>query len=134
MSARQLVAIACAGLGAASLLFAVPAAAVPAQTRVISSCTSATIMPHNYVLSCADANTGIRHATYRSWTLGSASGRGEYYYNTCVPNCAAGTIKHHPVQFTLGRVRLGNGPRLFTRMYVSYAGLTETFALPTSTI
>jgi hypothetical protein len=114
---------------------ACPAAAASAgRTEVIAACKAPVYQPKQYILTCADANSGIRHATYSSWTSNAASGRGTYFYNTCRPNCAAGTFKHHPVTFTLDRVRTAHGKRLFTRMFVSYAGLTETFRLPTSGI
>jgi hypothetical protein len=122
--------VACLALGAAP----VPAAAAGAHTRVISSCTKARFKPHRYVLACADANIQITHATYSSWSAGSAQGHGTFTYNTCTPSCAAGTFKHHPVTFVLRRVRSVGGVRLFTRMSVSYAGLTETFQLPTSPV
>lgn len=128
------VAITCA-VAASLAMFAAPAVAAPSgQTRVIAACKSPAYKPTMYILTCADANTEIRHASYSSWSSNAASGRGTFYYNTCRPNCAAGTFKHHPVTFSLDRVRSVHGQRLFTRMYVSYAGLTETFDLPTSGI
>lgn len=133
---RTAVAVTCiaaaASLGA---MLAAPAEAAPSgQTRVIAACKSPAYKPKQYILTCADANTEIRHASYSSWSANAASGRGTFYYNTCRPDCAAGTFKHHPVTFSLDRVRSVHGQRLFTRMYVSYAGLTETFFLPTSGI
>jgi hypothetical protein len=104
------------------------------HTEVFSSCAAAKYKPSNYILSCADANNGIHHATYSKWGANFASGTGSYFYNTCTPSCAAGTLKHHPVTFSLYRPKTVSGQRLFTRMDVSYAGLTETFDLPTSGI
>jgi hypothetical protein len=122
-------------LGTGAAMVAGPAAAAPSNhTKVISSCTAATYRPQKYVLSCADANTQITHATYSSWTANSARGHGTFVYNTCRPSCADGTFKQHPVTFTLGRARTVSGKRLFTRMLVSYAGLTEAFQMPTSNI
>jgi hypothetical protein len=129
------LALAAVTVAAGAALIAGPAAAAPsAHTRVISSCTTAKYRPHQYILTCADANTEITHAKYSSWSAKSAAGHGTFVYNTCEPSCAAGKFKHHPVDFSLGRVRTVGGKRLFTRMYVSYAGLSETFALPTSKI
>jgi hypothetical protein len=121
-------------IGAASLP---SSSAVPASThhtRVISSCVAAKYKPAHYVLTCADGNTQIKHVSYSSWTAQEAFGHGTYFYNTCSPSCADGTFKHHPVTLSLGRARTVHGVRLFTRMYVSYAGLTETFQLPTSKV
>jgi hypothetical protein len=129
------LALATVTLAAGAAMIAGPAAAAPSShTKVISSCTTATYRPQKYVLTCADANTQITHATYSAWTATSAQGRGTFVYNTCRPSCAAGTYKHHPVTFSLGRARTIGGKRLFTRMFVSYAGLAETFQMPTSTI
>jgi hypothetical protein len=129
------LALAGATLAAAAALIAGPAAAATgSHTLVFSSCTTAKYEPHHYVLTCADGGIQIRRATYSSWSARIAAGRGTYVYNTCRPSCAAGTFKHHPVDFSLRRVRTVGGKRLFTRMYVSYAGLTETFQLQTSAI
>jgi hypothetical protein len=129
------VAIAIVSLATGAALTAAPAAAASkTHTMVISSCTKATYKPHQYILTCADAYTQIHHAKYSSWSANGASGHGTFVYNTCVPNCAAGKMKHHPVTFTLGRVRTAGGKKLFTRMYVDYAGLSETFQLPTSKV
>jgi len=108
------------------------AAATASHPKVISSCGAAHFKPKSFVLTCADGYTQIKHVTYKSWTSSGAEGKGRYVYNTCHPYCAAGTFKHHPVTFSLGRVRHVHGQRLFTRMYVTYAGLTQTFQLPTS--
>jgi hypothetical protein len=127
-------------LGASVLVAVVLPAAASAgpqstsRTRVISSCTKATYEPHSYVLTCGDGNIAIRKATYSRWGAASASGRGTYVYNTCTPSCAAGTFKHHPVTFTLGRARMVDGQKLFTRMTIFYAGLSETFTMPTRTV
>jgi hypothetical protein len=125
-------------LAASGALLAGPAAAATqaaatTHTKVISSCVKATYRPRAYVLACADDNTAIRHATYSTWTRHSASGHGTYYYNTCTPDCVDGKTKHHPVSFILSRVRTVDGTRLFTRINVSYAGLSENFSLPTTT-
>ncbi|HEX3824419.1 MAG TPA: hypothetical protein VHV79_08140 [Mycobacteriales bacterium] len=127
------LALASVSLATGAALIASPASAAPAgHTRVVSSCTTAKYKPSSYILTCADANTQIRHATYSSWSPKHAEGIGSYVYNTCLPSCAAGTFKHHPVSFTLYRARTVSGKKLFTRMSVSYAGLTEVFQLPTS--
>jgi hypothetical protein len=135
MNPRPLIVLATVAL-TSGILALPPAVGTPAatHTRVISSCTTSKYKPHQYVLACADANTQIHHATYSSWRGGRAVGRGTFVYNTCLPSCADGTFKHHPVTFSLGRARNVGGKRLFTRMYVSYAGLTETFDLPTSPV
>lgn len=127
------LALATVTLATSAVMIAAPASAAPAShTRVISSCTTATYKPSSYILTCADANTQIRHATYTSWSPKLAEGRGTYVYNTCTPSCAAGTFKHHPVSFMLYRPKTVGGKKLFTRMSVSYAGLSEVFQLPTS--
>lgn len=126
-----------ASLAVSTALLATPVSAAGASVshaRVISSCTTAHYKPHRYVLTCADGNIQVVDATYSSWSARFAQGHGRFVYNTCTPFCAAGTFKHHPVSFALRRVRLIGGVRLFTRMSISYAGLTETFHLPTSRV
>jgi hypothetical protein len=133
---RTAVAITCVTAAASlSAMLAGPASAAPSShTQVIAACRAPAYRPTHYVMTCADGNTQIRHVTYSSWSSSAATARGTYVYNTCRPDCAAGTFKHHPVTFSLDRVRTVHGTRLFTRMLVSYAGLTETFGLPTSGI
>jgi hypothetical protein len=118
-----------AGVG---LSFTPAAAATTHHPLVYSSCVKPTYRPHSYVLTCADGYTRIQRAHYSAWTGNSAAGHGRYVYNTCTPSCVAGTIKHHPVTFRLSRVRRVKGARLFTRITVFYAGLSETFTLPTA--
>ena len=132
MNLKSLAVIGVAGATAVTMLAGPAVATTAHRTLVISACTTAKYRPHHYVLTCADANTQIRGATYSSWTATSAAGKGTFVYNTCTPDCASGTFKHHPVSFILGRPRTVGGTRLFTRLYASYAGLSETFLLPTS--
>jgi hypothetical protein len=129
--------IAVAGLaiatGAAG--FAAPAASAgTTHTKVISSCTKTTYKPPGFILFCGDGNAGIEHAAYTSWHTHRAAGSGTYFFNTCKPSCAAGTVKRYKVSFTLRRTRTVHGQRLFTRLTTDHHGKTRTFDLPTKTI
>ena len=132
MKLKSLTVIGVAGATAVTILAGPAVATTTHRTTVIAACTTAKYRPHHYILTCADANTQIRGATYSSWTATSAAGKGTFVYNTCTPDCASGTFKHHPITFTLGRPRTVGGKRWFTRLYATYAGLSETFQLPTS--
>lgn len=128
------IAIAVASAAMVVTSFAAPAAASSQHTKAIAACTKAQYKPTKYVLTCADFYTQIHHASYASWSAKFARGHGRYVYNTCHPDCADGHTRHHPVTFDLYQPRTVRGQRLFTRMDVSYAGLTETFDLPTKPI
>jgi hypothetical protein len=103
---------------------------------VYANCVKPAAKPHSYILTCADAGIQVTHATYSAagsdrWGSSLVEGKGTYVYNDCTPNCAAGHFHHHPVTFTLSRIRVVNGHRLYTRLQATYAGLSEVFSLPT---
>ncbi|HEY0936802.1 MAG TPA: hypothetical protein VGD91_24090, partial [Trebonia sp.] len=53
--------------------------------------------PAGYILTCADAGTGLQDMHWTSWTASLASGYGTFYQNDCTPYCAAGKIIRYPV-------------------------------------
>jgi hypothetical protein len=121
-------------------LLALPAAAATTKpTAVFAACTKAQVKPTKYVFTCGDYGLSMKNVTYShkhglAWGDANVSGRGTYVYNDCTPDCASGTFHHHPVTFYLhGRKTVGNR-KLYTKIDVSYAGLTETFTLPTKKI
>jgi hypothetical protein len=134
--ARKVCALGVAGLAASLTLVSSPVSAValagaPAgATKVIGNCQTPRYEPRRIILACGDAGAFISQGTYSHWKKKSATGRGRYDYNTCRPTCAGGTLRHHPIHFTLFRKRTVKGQPLFTRVRVEYAGLDEVFQLP----
>jgi hypothetical protein len=137
---RRFVAVGLGGTLAAALL-APPASAgsTPGQVKTVAQCAEAVYRPTAYVLTCADRGISITHVTYstsKNLTWGGATvlGHGTYIYNDCAPSCAEGAYHRHPIMFYLSRIRVIHGQRLYTRMLATYAGLAETFSLPTSAV
>lgn len=110
---------------------------------VIWECTSpapqgqqSRVEPTGIVIACADDGIGVRSLAWTSWTTSAAAGAGRVWENTCVPNCATGTIKYYSAMITLsGAENTSEGP-LFTRLTAVYhpAGpqghTTDQFQLP----
>jgi len=139
MSIRTTVTAATVAAAAATLLTGTGAVAAPAatstQVKVISSCTAATYQPTKYIFYCADANAGMKHASYDWWTAKTAHGTATFYYNDCTPNCAAGHFHFVKAEFTLFRVvkTAKYGP-LFSRASVDTRQGHQIYDLPTSTM
>jgi hypothetical protein len=98
-----------------------PAAAIPA---FIYGCEGQPVTePDAYTLACADGNAGLSGLTWSTWTAASATGSGQYYQNTCVPDCAGGTFVYTPVTVTLSDpLATADGGEYFTMMTVPGKG------------
>lgn len=107
------------------------AAAGPRHVEVISDCQHAHYRPASIVLSCADANSFLKHVRYTAYGEHRARGGARFVYNDCQPNCAAGHFHHFHVRVTLKRVRDRHGMALFTRLVTHHHGHGQTYYLPT---
>ncbi|MEI6700169.1 MAG: hypothetical protein WCL38_00230 [Actinomycetota bacterium] len=72
---------------------------IPTQHEAaIVDCTGhRNVRPVTIVLSCADGNAIVGHATWTSWGAATASGKGVLAQNTCVPNCASSSFSSRDV-------------------------------------
>lgn len=112
----------------APLLSAGPASGVVAQQNntVVGwvSCGEnaqvLTYKPRRHVLSCADANSGLRMLDWSSWTKAAAMGAGTYYWNDCSPTCAAGTTYSSKATVKLTKPKIQNGEKVFTKVTIRY--------------
>lgn len=97
------------------------AAAIPA---VIYGCEGQPVTePDAYTLACADGNAGLSGLTWNTWTTSEATGSGQYYQNTCTPDCAGGTFVYTPVTVTLSDpLATADGGEYFTMMTVPGKG------------
>jgi hypothetical protein len=110
--------------GGLGLALPANAAAVDAATHhtkyVVLDCTGKPeVRPGTIVLACADAGLGLEHLHWTRWTSHGAVGRGTFWENLCIPNCAAGHIETMPAKVTLrGRADVQGHPgdRQFTRL------------------
>jgi hypothetical protein len=117
---------AASSLLAAGFGLAVPtsAAAVPAPAHrpkyVVLNCSDKPqVKPGTIVLACADDGLGVDHLHWTRWTSHGAAGRGTFWQNLCVPNCADGHIEHMPARITLrgsAAVKGHAGDRQYTRL------------------
>jgi hypothetical protein len=96
-----------------------PAPTGPAEPVLLIECNGNGVTePPSYVLACGDGNGGLSGMTWSSWTSSGATGTGEYYENTCDPDCASGTFDDTPVTVVLSGPVIGD-PSYFADMHVS---------------
>ena len=84
----------------------------------------AVILPHSFVLTCADANDALTSLSWVSWR-NVAFGSGTERVNSCIPSCAAGHFHSYHALITLWRPRArghGTGQLKFTRLTEVYTG------------
>jgi hypothetical protein len=84
----------------------------------------AVILPHSFILTCADANDALTSLSWVSWR-DVAFGSGTERVNTCIPTCAAGHFHSYHALITLWRPRArghGTGQLKFTRLTEVYTG------------
>jgi hypothetical protein len=72
--------------------------------------------PHQVVLSCADANSGVTKLHWRRWGARRAIGHGVGFANTCVPNCARGRFVDLRVRVVARRVMRTPAGFRYTRL------------------
>jgi len=74
-------------------------------------------------LACADGNAGLSGLIWNTWTTSGTVGSGQYYENTCTPDCAGGTFVCTPVTVTLSDpLATADGGEYFTMMTVPGEG------------
>jgi len=101
---------------------ATTASAKTASTHLMTCSHTLATKPSNYVISCADANSGWSGVKWSSWASATAVGRGTYYQNDCKPNCAAGKVIKYTATIHLTKVvtNVTNG-KLFSEAVVRYS-------------
>jgi hypothetical protein len=83
---------------------AVALAASSASSQVwVTNCNKEQYKPILITVTCGDGSTYVNKLTWSSWSASTASGKGDYAYNTCTPNCAAGHIRSYPVTAVLSQ-------------------------------
>jgi hypothetical protein len=90
-------------------VLAVPSAALaagnPSQVQAIK-CQSLKFKPQTITLSCGDGNTRLGKLQWSSWTKTQAVANGNYTWNTCTPDCAAGHDRSVAVKVTLSNPKM----------------------------
>lgn len=127
----RIVAVVAALASMAALLVGLsPASSAGESTRVTAwvACDAGelllTVQPVEHLISCGDANSGLRKMTWSTWGESVARGTGVYYWNDCDPNCSAGTTYRAKADIVLDRVRVQAGEPVFTRATIRYVDNT----------
>lgn len=68
----------------------------PAEEAMLDCQHQRVVTPRSFVISCADANSGLTGLSWVAWSPGAAAATGTYTYNTCTPTCAAGHDVSYP--------------------------------------
>lgn len=103
----------------------VPASSAPAAGSsgasgpVVYDCTNPSARPgtrpSSITLSCGDGSDGLQDLTWSAWGSATATATGDFYENTCVPNCAEGKNEDYQVKVTLSKVKVVSGTSYFTQ-------------------
>jgi hypothetical protein len=78
--------------------------------------------PSSIVLACADAGIGVQDLTWTGWKPSSATGRGVFWENECVPtaSCGSAQFSRYPVAVTLSAVKASTDGPWFSRLTVTW--------------
>jgi hypothetical protein len=113
-----------AAVGCTAFLVAVGAAA-QAPLRALPDCAGKPqVRPSSVILSCADANFGVRDVAWVGWGESRAVGIGSAFVNDCSPNCAAGHFHSYPA------VVIASGSRRCATNELAYTTITYAFIGP----
>ncbi len=95
-----------------------PAGAQTKQRPAVSECGTTTLVkPAAVNLACGDGGSGVSNLSWKIWSSTEAAGSGTYYWNTCQPACAAGTIKRKSAYVVLDQPsKCNDGKVLFRRL------------------
>ncbi|MFF5448682.1 hypothetical protein [Streptomyces sp. NPDC012888] len=115
-----------AALLAAALAPASATVRAPGDDVVLVDCASEPqVRPEDFILACGDGNNRLVDLRWTSWGPQGATATGTDMVNDCVPYCAAGTFRAHPVRVTVSDPRPwpgDDGLRHFTRIRMVFTG------------
>jgi hypothetical protein len=126
--------------GASLFTLVTPLMASASATKVstyIYNCSTRTQRPKEIVLTCADANTYVTSISWSNWSSNVAHAKGIFHWNTCTPNCAAGTTKSKAITFTATDRRRVKGIWLYTELTATkntWRTGSAIWTLPTSAL
>jgi hypothetical protein len=85
----------------AGIVAVTAAGAAATGDRVVGNCFHSQLRPTSIVITCADANTDLTHLRWTTFGGATATGSGDYAYNDCTPDCAAGRVHAYAVSVVL---------------------------------
>ncbi len=99
---------------------ATPAASSRVSPRVMTCAGKVVFEPSSYVISCADANSGLVAAHWTLWTSSEATALAVYSANDCTPTCAAGKFQDYPAAVSFSAPKLTKYGTLYSQLKVLY--------------
>jgi|SRR5581483_4704034 len=110
-------------VGAACGLAATATAATPRPTALPDCLGKPKVRPLTVVLTCADANFGVRKLRWTGWGQSFAAALGTAYANDCTPTCVAGKVhQYQAVLVASGSQRCSGGIVAYSRVTVAFVG------------
>jgi hypothetical protein len=104
------------------------ASAKPPKYVVLDCTLKPVVEPRTFVITCADAGTGVQDLHWTSWTPKLASGYGTFWENDCMPSCVEGHFHYYPsleVLWGSATVKGHPGDRRYTKLTVIFTGKTR---------
>ena len=74
------------------------------------------------MFACGDGGVYIDKIKLTKWDMNRAIGRGTLNYNTCEPNCVAGSVFTYKVRLRLNQPATGPGKGTFVNTFTSLTG------------
>lgn len=96
-----------------------------ATKYVVADCSQLQVRPGSYYFTCADGGVGLENLHWTTWNSKLASAYGTYYYNDCIPYCAAGHFHKFPVLVVLwgsDAVKGHHGVRRYAEFTLIFTG------------
>jgi hypothetical protein len=98
--------------GFAAAVIGATVARAEAGVRVVGNCAGSQVRPSTIIVACADAGIQLTHLRWSSFGGSRVHATGDYTYNDCKPDCAAGHFHSYPVRVVLSHpMRCPDGHR-----------------------
>jgi hypothetical protein len=78
------------------------------------------VRPASITLTCGDGQAGVENMTWTTWSASTATGKGDYFEDPCVPNCADGGRETYPVQVMLSGVKTSPDGTYFSELTITW--------------
>jgi hypothetical protein len=82
------------------------------------------------LLMSADGSQYAQHLSWTGWGTATATGHGMAELNNCVPDCAGGTYRSHPVTITLAGPEPWHHEMVYSRAAYSIPGIQVSRTFP----
>jgi len=88
-----------------AVIIGVSVATASGGARVVGNCTRSQVRPANIIVACADGNIALTRLRWSTFGGTVARASGQFSYNDCNPNCAAGHFHSVPATVVLSKPR-----------------------------